>query len=285
MNRKILIAFGAVCFLFMSAFTATMVVSGPYEDGSPEDPSFSHRMFYHQDEIIALDNYFTNVAPNLSVIDDYNTLTTEFSTTIFQQRQYMDENSITFEDIRDDPSILPMNFKLSVDQQNRINNVINSTLPVASPELEESLLVLQEYLGLAPQVDYSQLEMFDDGTGDDLSGKSNLGNSNGLQSKEAVRKLRDLLKTKVSSTAISIFPNPINETTKLSFSNPVAGDVKFTIYDVTGKVVEQRTKNLSVGEVILDYAELFQFGRDFEIMFLAIDLVDGNRMTTKFIIK
>jgi hypothetical protein len=59
-------------------------------------------------------------------------------------------------------------------------------------------IIFNEYVDLAKQVKYSKFEIYADATGDDLSNiaarVSGQIDTDGLQSKEAVRKLRGLLK-------------------------------------------------------------------------------------------
>lgn len=286
---------GVFSFLLFSAFTTYTIVTGDYLVSSPADTSFGTRIVDHNDEMASLDNYFTNVSGNASVVEDHDVLMNDFEHVIVDQSEYMADNNISFEQIHETPSILPTNFRISDEQYFRAMNVINSTIPVASPDLQQSLYSLREYIDLARQVRYSVFEIYVDSSGDEgllppgeqhLSGQD-MGN--GLQSKEAIRKLRDLLKKdllNITKEQFTIYPNPLSTSSTISFLNSLSGQAQFVLYDIKGRTISAVQKNLENGTAHIQANEVLDIGRLSKgIYILKINTASGNEMSNKLIIK
>lgn len=293
---------GVFSFLLFSAFTTYTLVSGDYLVSSPVDTSFGVRIVDHNDEMASLDNYFTNVAGNVAVVEDHNDLMQDFENVIITQNDYMTENNISFEQIRETPSILPVNFRISNEQYSQAMNVINSSMLVASPELRETLTSLKEYIDLARQTRYSVLEIYDDSAGDEgifpttgpgpqqhISGDGGTSTSKGLQSKEAIRKLKDLLKKdllNITKEQFTIYPNPLSNSSTISFLNSLSGKAQFVLYDIKGRTVSSVQKNLEKGTAHIQANEILDIERLSKgIYILKINTATGNEMSNKLIIK
>jgi hypothetical protein len=295
MKKKYYLVLGIAVFFLASAFTTYIAVSQDYETSDISDFSFKERLVYHDNEIHSLENYYTNVVSNVSVINDYNSVMSEFRNVILQQKQYMENNNITFEQVRNNPSILPINFQISDLQYSKIVNVINTTKPVSSPQLSQSLTTLNEYVSLAkePSIKYSQLEIYRDASGDDLikNGLQAKGVSTeekkGLKSKEAVRKLRDLLKNSVKLTEglISVYPNPMTEFSKISFFNTAKGNVEFSIYGINGKKILSSSKEVEQGSVTINSQDILKDKLATGIFILKIKNSEGKVLTQKVMSK
>ena len=47
------------------------------------------------------------------------------------------------------------------------------------------------------------------------------------------------MKAEYSDGAVSVYPNPINESTRINFNNESANQVNFSVYSITGQLVDQ----------------------------------------------
>ena len=285
MKKKYILLLCGIAFFTLSAFTY-VVIEKQYQTSSRADLSFENRLIYHQEEMYSLENYFKKVARNPSVVEDYNSIMNDFKTAVIKQRLYMARKKITFRQVRANPSILPAQFRISNTQYLKIKNVINATKPVASPYLKESLTTLDEYLGLARRVQYSADEILLDASGTEPNETSR--GTEGLQSREAVRKLKDLLRNKPTfvENKVLVYPNPFNESSKVSFYNATKGNVKFTIFNnSTGKIVSSKTQLLKQGATVINASELTNQKLSPGVYILNIINAEGKKTSTKFIIK
>lgn len=294
MKKKYYLILGVAVFFLASAFTTYIAVNQEYQTSDVSDLSFKERVDYHGNEMHSLENYFTNVTPKQAVINDYNSIMGEFEGVILQQKKYMEDNNITFEQIRNNPNMLPVNFQVSDAQYSKLLNVINETKPVSSPQLKESLTTLNEYVDLArnPNIKYSQLEIFKDASGNGLVDERLMargqGNQKrGLKSKEAVRKLQDLLKKplKLTEGQITVYPNPISEFSKISFINTVAGNTEFSIYDINGKKIISKSKVVEQGNVTLSFLDISDKKLNSGLFILKIKNPEGKVLTKKLMAK
>ncbi|KGL59129.1 T9SS type A sorting domain-containing protein [Polaribacter sp. Hel1_85] len=293
MKKKYYLILGVAVFFLASAFTTYIAVIQEYEISDVSDLSFQERVVYHDDEIHSLENYYTNVTSNTVIVNDYNSVMTEFEDVILQQKQYMVDNNITLEQVRNNPSILPVNFQISDLQYSKIINIVNTVKPDSSPQLSESLTTLNEYVDLArePSIKYSQLEIYEDASGEDLLNpyqfKGNTSKKKGLKSKEAVRKLRDLLKIplKLTEGKISVYPNPFTEFSKISFINTVKGNVLFSIYDLNGKKIFSTLKEVEQGTVTVNSQDILKEKLAKGLFILKIKNSEGKVLTHKIISK
>ncbi|AXG70707.1 hypothetical protein KORDIASMS9_02953 [Kordia sp. SMS9] len=288
---------GVLLFISFSAFTTYTIVTGEYLTTAPEDPSFGVMIVDHDDEINSLENYYTNVAYNPSVVNDHNSLMSDFESVIVTQSDYMTENNLTFEQVRENPSLLPPNFIFSNQQHSQALNVINTTMPVASPDLQHSLSALREYIDLASQVNYSVLEIYDDsygggihmGIGDEAMHLGGKQANQGLQSKEAIRKLRDLLKKdllNLTKEQFTIYPNPLSNTSTISFLNSISGKSQFVLYDIKGRMITSAQKNLEEGTAHIQANEILDIqSLSKGIYILKINTTTGREMSNKLIVK
>jgi hypothetical protein len=287
MKQKKLFFIGVVFIMILSAFTTYSVISEEYLISAPSDPSFEDRLKYHDDEIYSLNNHYVTSSHSL-IPDDYIGLMDDFENVILSQKEYMEDNNITIEQIRENPSILPKNFKITDAQYEKFKNIVNTTLPISSPELKESINSLDEYVDLAREVKYSKFEIFKDATGIDLLETNfTTGDEKGLQSKEAIRKLKDLMKNKITikDNQFSIYPNPLKESSRVSFHNNLSGEVTFTLLDIQGKSIQHKVKNIEgKGLITLEFNDLVNNKLPTGIYIMKIKTTEGLVMSNKFII-
>jgi len=266
--------------------------SDPYEVSNPTDQSFEKRLISHDSEIYALENYLTNVDPDLGLVEDYKYLYDKFFHTIINQKGFMLDNNITIEDIRSDPSILPHDFKMSNDDLLKIQNIVNKVSPLASESLKETLEIAEEYFELVPLVEYSQLEIFEDSTGKEVILQQNRSldenqNQEGLQSREAVRKLRDLLKNQTSSNIttvtaldVSLYPNPASLESKIVFNEVISDDLEIGFLDVKGSIISSNTlyvnDSSAFSVLVRDLVDLNSLNKG--VYF--INIKNGSKITT-----
>jgi len=150
---------------------------------------------------------------------------------------------------------------------------------------------LNEYIDLAvdPDILYTPLEMFDDATGGfEEGGMQRNTERRGLKSKEAVRKLRDLLRSKGDDLveSVSIYPNPVTNFSRIRFYNAVEGKANFTLYNINGSVISSTDALVPQGESTLNVGDVMNTGKlTVGIYILRVKTKAGDEMSNKFIVK
>jgi hypothetical protein len=287
MKKKHLPLLGVFTFFVVTAFTnyVTVLQEDEYETSDVSDLSFEERLNYHQDEVAALENYFVNVDKNPEVINNYNSLLENMTSLVTGNKT---TNKSSYRTASKNEAVD------SEDLQKTIS-IIDDTKELVSPQLEEYLSTLGEYLSLANQIEYPKREVFKDATGvypDQLQYRNKGGKiQKGLKSKEALRKLKDLAKSLgvksqvLKKGQLSVYPNPISEFSKISFINTVKGNVEFSIYDINGKKIISTSKELEQGNVTISSQYILNDKLATGLFILKIKNSEGKILTKKIMSK
>ena len=258
-------------------------ISSNYDKSSSNDLSFESRWVIHETELEALSNYFINFNNGEDKITElYSELLLNLTVQATKQTLFMSKGTMDADSWRKTKDELMLlgeedvlayleakkkveaHYSITKEEFEKITVLINSVKVHASFQLEESLNLLQDYLGLAYDLHYTKLEMFQDMTGYENPVAAATAYINpfsereeqGLAANEAIRKLEELEDytpefglNKSTVNLFKAYPNPVNIGNEVFFTLNLEESDKVTInvVDVTGKLVYQMDRNYGAG--------------------------------------
>lgn len=298
MSAFVLLSFTITKVILQEYLYEDITVGGEFKISTIPELSYSEKLDYHLEEIEALGSHYTSTDINKNIVENYNNFQKKLQTVVVEQKKYMTKNKITYNNLRRDPTIVPSKFVVSTKDVDNLKKLKQGVIKDSSIDLRVTLNNLTDYIEFSKIIGYTGLEIVRDATGTDnlrelaakysnTSAKHFGEQKRGLKASEALRKLKQLSEEPFSTfieKPVSVFPNPIITTSKISFFNPIDGKVKFLLFEASGKFVESGSLRLPKGITEVLFSNVFDDLKKFKGLYLLkVERPIGRPINTKLI--